>query len=82
MLAKTVTNEFNRYLEHGVQMPYSKVDYSMVKIPSNFKASKYTAEELADQITLMYFRIFERIEPRDCLGQSWTKKRDSHILGC
>lgn len=31
-------------------------------------------EEIADQLTLMDFKIFKAIKPRECLGQAWKKK--------
>jgi len=40
---------------------------------------KSTAEELADQITLMDYRLFSRIEPRECVHQRWKNKNNKKL---
>eukprot|EP00761_Pharyngomonas_kirbyi_P003653 gb/GECH01003657.1/.p1 GENE.gb/GECH01003657.1/~~gb/GECH01003657.1/.p1 ORF type:complete len:531 (+),score=166.31 gb/GECH01003657.1/:1-1593(+) len=33
----------------------------------------WTAHEIAEQLTILEFRTFAAIKPRECLGNSWTK---------
>jgi len=46
-----------------------------IKIPSRMSIDDLKVEEMADQITLMDFHIFRKIEPRECIGQCWKKKK-------
>ena len=41
---------------------------------TRFKLNDYSAQVIAEQITLMDFKIFSKIEPRECLGQAWKRK--------
>jgi len=47
-----------------------------VSIKKGFKLSNTTAEDLADQITLMDYKIFSNIQERECIGQAWKKKKE------
>merc|ERR1719206_1004704 len=61
-----------------------RVDENVV-VPEGLRLSSLSPEELADQITLMDYRIFSQIEPRECIAQSWKKKNNKqnapHIIG-
>jgi len=45
-----------------------------IEIPDGMRIGNVAVDDIADQITLMDFRIFRRIEPRECIGQCWKKK--------
>jgi len=74
LLAETVRNEYKRYKKYGSKFRPQDKDYLTVEIPKKFNFHSLSPEELADQITLMDFRIFSRIKPRECMGQAWKKK--------
>jgi len=40
-----------------------------------FRFDAQSATTIADQITMMDFKIFKEIQKRECLGQAWKKKR-------
>jgi len=61
-----------------------------IELPRNMKVkqnmlSMENAEEIANQLTLIDYMIFCRIEARECIGQAWKKKKNKrtapHILG-
>ncbi|ETO37008.1 Ras guanine nucleotide exchange factor [Reticulomyxa filosa] len=84
LLADAVQNEYKRYKKHGSKPRIQEKDYWSVEIPKRFNFHSLSPDELADQITLMDFRIFSRIKPRECMGQAWKKKENRvnspHIL--
>jgi len=47
-----------------------------VPIKKGYKLSSTTAEDLADQITVMDYNIFSNIAERECIGQAWKKKKE------
>merc|ERR1712228_739289 len=47
-----------------------------VPIKRGYKLSSTTAEDLADQITVMDYNIFSSIAERECIGQAWKKKKE------
>jgi len=47
-----------------------------VSIKKGYKLSNTTAEDLADQITLMDYKIFSNIAERECIGQCWKKRKE------
>jgi len=47
-----------------------------VPIKKGYKLSSTTAEDLADQITVMDYNIFSAIAERECIGQAWKKKKE------
>jgi son of sevenless-like protein len=84
-LAGVVLNEFERYLANGnPKLGKPMKDYSSIEPNSKLQIKNLKAEDLADQITLMDFDIFARIEPRECLGQAWKQKNNQvlapHVL--
>ena len=48
--------------------------FDNIQIPKKQTISNVTAKDLAEQITLMDYTIFSRIQARECLGKSWKKK--------
>ena len=81
--SQMIKNDFKKYVTTGaprrrrISNIYSKLEN--VTIPKNLDITnlrKIKYHELADQLTLMDFRIFKRIEAREYIGQAW-KKRDS-----
>ena len=81
-LSKTVYKEFQRFKLKGsiktklLPLPtFSNIKLNIKKD----KISSLSAKDLSDQITLMDYRIFSRIQERECLGQSW-KKKNAQIL--
>jgi len=73
--AETIKSEFKRYLDKGSRSREKSKDYSAVKLPIKYSLEKLEPEELSDQITLIDFNIFRKIEARECLEQAWKKKR-------
>lgn len=61
-------NKFDRIMD--VNSSVSKMRYDFVKISN---------ERLAEQITLLDFKLFASIQKRECLGQSWKKKNKYEI---
>ncbi|ETO32944.1 hypothetical protein RFI_04164 [Reticulomyxa filosa] len=57
LLADTVQNGYKRYKKHGSK-PCVQEDYWAVEIPKKFNFNILSPDELADQVTLMDFRIF------------------------
>merc|ERR1712032_894444 len=47
-----------------------------VPIKKGYKLSSTTAEDFADQITVMDYNIFSAIAERECIGQAWKKKKE------
>ena len=47
-----------------------------VSIKKGYGLSNSTAQELAEQITLMDHHIFSNISPRECIGQKWKKRKE------
>jgi len=41
--------------------------------------SKSTAEEVADQLTLLDYRLFSSIEPRECVQQRWKDENNKRM---
>jgi len=39
------------------------------------KLGNVTAEDLADQVTLMDYQVFSQIAQRECIGQCWKKRK-------
>merc|ERR1719361_2378252 len=58
--------------------PKTGVPTSLERVPikKGYKLSSTTAEDLADQITVMDFNIFSHIAERECIGQAWKKKKE------
>lgn len=77
-LAAVVAKEFERYLEKGVSALNLDAEtmFDRVIIPSKFNINNLSAEDYADQITHMDYRIFCKIRPREFLGQAWKKKNN------
>ena len=89
-LSATVQKEYDRFKVHSpgqdkrVELakwtlePETGVPLALkdVSIKKGFKLSNITAEELAEQITLMDFATFSRIGSRECIGQCWKKKKE------
>ncbi|ETO22779.1 hypothetical protein RFI_14414 [Reticulomyxa filosa] len=78
LLAETVGNEWKRLKKHGSKPRVVEKDYLAVEIPKKFSFQNLSPDELADQITLMDFRIFRKIGARECIGQAW-KKKDNRV---
>eukprot|EP00484_Ammonia_sp_Unknown_P005090 CAMPEP_0197074410 /NCGR_PEP_ID=MMETSP1384-20130603/211094_1 /TAXON_ID=29189 /ORGANISM="Ammonia sp." /LENGTH=763 /DNA_ID=CAMNT_0042513251 /DNA_START=2403 /DNA_END=4694 /DNA_ORIENTATION=- len=55
----------------GIPKYLESVEITMVK--KNQQIQQLKAEEFADQITLMQFKVFQSISGRECLGQKWKK---------
>eukprot|EP01084_Bolivina_argentea_P065231 118915_1 len=49
------------------------------KFPNNCKLSRYTPDEIADQITLLSNTIFCNVKESECIGQRWRKKNKSTL---
>jgi len=89
-LCATTQKEYDRFKQHSpgqdkrmelaqwAQDPETGVPLALKEIPikKSFKLSNITAEELAEQITLMDFATFSRIRARECIGQCWKKKKE------
>eukprot|EP00485_Elphidium_margaritaceum_P004231 CAMPEP_0202693288 /NCGR_PEP_ID=MMETSP1385-20130828/7442_1 /ASSEMBLY_ACC=CAM_ASM_000861 /TAXON_ID=933848 /ORGANISM="Elphidium margaritaceum" /LENGTH=1095 /DNA_ID=CAMNT_0049348947 /DNA_START=39 /DNA_END=3326 /DNA_ORIENTATION=- len=89
-LASMVQTEYGRFKLKSPNVPQkekmAKICVSLesgvpaflasLPIKKGFKIANVTAEELAEQITLMDYRIFSSIQDRECIGQSWKKKRE------
>ena len=77
LASKTIYREFSRLLKNGQNDMSAKddnVDWASVQIDDKFNFNESTHDELADQITLMDYRIFRQIRARECIGQAWKKK--------
>jgi len=89
-LASMVTKEFERFklkspnqmrkeeremflVDRDTGVPRFLATVSLKKAP---KLSNVTAEDLAEQITLMDYRVFSSIAERECIGQAWKKKKE------
>ena len=89
-LSETVQKEYGRFKVHSpgqdkrVEMAQWEQDeetgvplkLKTISTKKGFKLSNTTAEELAEQITLMDFATFSRIGSRECIGQCWKKKKE------
>jgi len=57
-------------------------EFDDIEVPDNTKIQKIltqsTAEELADQITLLDYTLFSRIQPRECVHQRWKDASKKH----
>ena len=51
-----------------------------VVVKKGYKLSNTTAEDLADQITLMDYRIFSNIQQHECIGQHGKKRKNHHRM--
>ena len=69
---RTEMAQWERDEETGVPLKLKTVS-----IKKGFKLSNTTAEELAEQITLMDFATFSRIGSRECIGQCWKKDKEN-----
>jgi len=75
--AQMIKNDFTKYCNRGGPRRSSTKKLDNVTLPKGYDITnmkKIKAEEFADQITLMDFTLFEKIEARECLGQAWKKK--------
>jgi len=80
LLVSAMKNEFERYQKTRTKLILPEIKtYDHVNIPKNFQIKSLSSVELADQITLMDFNIFSRIQPRECLGQAWKSKVNKKI---
>lgn len=74
----TLMKEFLRFEQRGNHQfigHLQKVkNFDEVTIPKKFNIQQVTAEMLADQLTLMAFRVFQRITPRELLEQKWKNQ--------
>ncbi len=79
-LYEIIKNEYLRLKSINFDMKLEKQinildsdDFLNIKLERNdfIKLSKFSSEELADQITLMDYRLFSRIKPRECINQNW-----------
>eukprot|EP00484_Ammonia_sp_Unknown_P030700 CAMPEP_0197050808 /NCGR_PEP_ID=MMETSP1384-20130603/25624_1 /TAXON_ID=29189 /ORGANISM="Ammonia sp." /LENGTH=804 /DNA_ID=CAMNT_0042483269 /DNA_START=16 /DNA_END=2430 /DNA_ORIENTATION=- len=59
--------------ETGVPRYLENVEIKILK--RGYKLSSVTADELANQITWMNFKVFSSIQARECIGQNWKKQR-------
>src|SRR5690606_32505350 len=66
--------KFKKFKENDTKKNNESKDYNNISVPKNFTLSNRTAEELADQICIIDYNIFNNIKPRECLGQAWKKK--------
>ena len=58
----------------AVLLPMAKDE--SIEVPPRMNIGGVSVEDIANQITLMDYRIFRRIEPRECIGQCWKKKEN------
>ena len=75
--AQMIKNDFTKYCERGGPRRSSGKKLDNVSLPKNFDITnmkKVKSDEFADQIIVMDFSLFEKIESRECLGQAWKKK--------
>eukprot|EP01083_Nonionella_stella_P014752 41350_1 len=90
-LSKMVTKEYDRFKmkspnqdrkqqrEQEMKLdPSTGVPVALqeIQIKKGFKLSSTTADDLADAITLMDYKIFSNIDRRECIGQAWKKKKE------
>ena len=74
-LADALTSEFDRYLKKGPASYHRKEkNYDRIKIPKRFDLKNTSTDDFADQLTLICYRIFASIKPREFVGKAWTKK--------
>jgi hypothetical protein len=59
-------------------LPVQNPDEPFEDLIANETIFKSSAEEIAEQLTLVEWNLFVRIMPHEVLNQSWTKK-DAHI---
>jgi hypothetical protein len=78
-LYDTVKKEFQRFQQKGHEcarrayaQPLKNFDH--VVIPKKINIAQLSAEMLADQLTLMAFRVFSRITDRELLEQEWKSE--------
>ncbi|ETO18320.1 Ras guanine nucleotide exchange factor, partial [Reticulomyxa filosa] len=77
LLADSLQKEWKRCKERGSKLHTQENDYWSVEIPTNLNLYSLSPDELANQITLMDFRIFSSMKSRE-LMEVW-RREDGHI---
>ena len=75
--AQMIKNDFTKWCRRGGPKRSSIKKLDNIIIPKNFDITsmkRIKFEDFSEQITLMDFELFSRIESRECLGQAWKKK--------
>ncbi|KAL9646639.1 hypothetical protein ABK040_010751 [Willaertia magna] len=73
-LEKVKNNEENKVQTQMKCPEVLKIKRNVFNRKKTFHIMEYTLLEVARQITLIEYNIFRKIEPKECLNQSWNKE--------
>lgn len=58
---------------------FDKIDWDSIEYDQDSNISSVSARIIADQITLLHFDIFRKIDARECVGKAWKQKNRKEI---
>ncbi|ETO19716.1 Ras guanine nucleotide exchange factor [Reticulomyxa filosa] len=62
------------YRQDHVHLRWPYLENNKVTIPSGMNLMSLDPDDIAQQLTLMDFHLFQQIKARECISQSWKKK--------